>query len=134
MAFGARPRVLAVAALAAAASGACHRSPAPSAQPDAGPVSRNYGPLVCVEQPDGCVFCAGRDEQAAFLEPDQSRPWVCNPKDEESCVEFCSTATPECALPWSQTKGCVVASDRDFWRALFNLRAADRPEAVVSGR
>jgi hypothetical protein len=135
MGFRTRPRVLGAAALVAAAViGACRGSPAPNQKPDASAVSRSSGPLVCVEQPDGCVFCAGRDEQGPFIEPDQSRPWVCNPKDEESCVEFCSAATPDCALPWSQTKGCLEASDRDFWRALFNLRAADRPEVQVVGR
>src|SRR5437868_1250514 len=78
---------------------ACPRSPAQKPPPDRDPPANAGGPMVCVEQPDGCVFCAGRDE-GVFLEPDQSRPLICDPADDENCVEFCSTSTPECALPW----------------------------------
>jgi hypothetical protein len=120
--------------LVAACAGGCRRSPPADQRPDAGAAGEQTGRLVCVEQPDGCVFCAGKDEHGSFLEPDQSRPLVCDPADEESCVEFCSLATPACALPWSKTKGCLYESDIEFRRALFNLQAADRPELTLSGR
>jgi hypothetical protein len=120
--------------LAVLLSVACRRSASSDRRPDAGSPSPNAGPLVCVEQPDGCVFCAGVQEQGSFLEPDQSRPLICDPADDESCVEFCSLSTPSCALPWWKGKSCLVDSDIEFRRALFNLRAADRPEVVLSGR
>jgi hypothetical protein len=103
-------------------------------RPDASAAGNAGGPVVCVEVPDGCVFCAGRDEQAQFLEPEQSRPLLCDPQDKDECVEFCSLVTPACALPWSRTKGCLVESELEFRRALFNLRAADRPAGLVAGR
>ena len=102
--------------------------------PDASAPSNAAGPVVCVEVPDGCVFCAGRDDQAPFLEADQSRPLLCDPKDDESCVEFCSAVTPACALPWSATKGCLVDTELEFRQRVFNLRTADRPEGVIAGR
>jgi hypothetical protein len=120
--------------LAVLLSAACRRSASSDRRPDAGSPSQNAGPLVCVEQPDGCVFCAGTQEQGSFLEPDQSRPLICDPADDESCVEFCSLWTPSCALPWWKGKTCLVDSDIEFRRALFNLRAADRPEVVLAGR
>jgi hypothetical protein len=127
------PRPLAHFVLALALWAACPRSPATKAPPDGGPPASNSGPMVCVEQPDGCVFCAGRDE-GSYLEPDQSRPLLCDPADDESCVEFCSTATPDCALPWHKAPGCVLPSDTEFRRALFTLRTADRPEWFLQGR
>jgi hypothetical protein len=122
-------------ALGLGATAGCPRTPPSGAPPDAGFSEGPPGSLVCVEQPDGCVFCAGKEEQrGAFLEPDQSRPFLCDPADDESCVEFCSQVTPSCALPWRKTPGCVVDSDLEFRRALFNLRAADRPEVTLAGR
>ena len=121
-------------AVALGAAGGCSRSPETRALPDSGAVSSTRQALVCVEQPDGCVFCAGKDEHRPFLEPDQSRPLLCDPKDEENCVEFCSLATPSCALPWSKERRCLVDSEIEFRRALFNRLAADRPELVLSGR
>jgi protocatechuate 3,4-dioxygenase beta subunit len=97
-------------------------------------VSATAEAVICVEQPDGCVFCAGKDEPAPFLEPDQSRPLLCDPKDEDDCVEFCSVATPACALPWSKQPSCVVESEIEFRRGLFNRLAADRPEVALAGR
>ena len=119
---------------AALALGACRQSPTPRARPDASTPNHAAGPVVCMDVPDGCVFCAGREDLGPFLDPEQSRPLLCDPQDDESCVEFCSVVTPVCALPWSKSKGCVVDSELDFRRALFNLRTADRPEGVVSGR
>ncbi len=126
---------LVLGALAAVAGTlSCRRSPAPQAPPDASTPSYAAGPVICVEVPDACVFCAGREDQAPFLEADQSRPLLCDPQDEESCVEFCSAVTPACALPWSSTKGCLVDSELEFRQRLFNLRTADRPEGVIAGR
>jgi hypothetical protein len=126
--------VIALALLVVPTLLACRRSASSGPPPDAGSPTRDQGPLVCVEQPDGCVFCAGSQEQGSFLEPDQSRPLVCDPADDESCVEFCSQSTPPCALPWWKGKSCLVDSDIEFRRALFNLRTADRPEVVLAGR
>jgi hypothetical protein len=120
--------------LAAGLVTSCRRSPAPLTRPDASAPSNAAGPVVCVEVPDGCVFCAGRDDQAPFLEADQSRPLLCDPKDDESCVEFCSVVTPACALPWSATKGCLVDTELEFRQRVFSLRTADRPEGVIAGR
>jgi hypothetical protein len=122
------------AALTVAAPAGCRRSPRPQLQPDASAPSNAGEPVICVEVPDGCVFCAGRDDRGPFLEPDQSRPLLCDPKDDESCVEFCSVVTPACALPWSATKGCLVDTELEFRQRVFNLRAADRPEGVLAGR
>jgi hypothetical protein len=118
---------------AAVVTTGCPRSPTQKPPPDRDRPANAGGPSVCVEQPDGCVFCAGRDE-GVFLEPDQSRPLLCDPADDENCVEFCSTTTPDCALPWRKTPTCVRASDLEFRRALFNLRTADRPESVLQGK
>jgi hypothetical protein len=76
----------------------------------------------------------GRDGEAGFIDPDQSRPQVCDPKDENACVEFCSALVPMCALPWTQEPRCVLDSELAFHRALFNRDTADRPEVVLPGR
>jgi hypothetical protein len=55
--------------LAVLLSAACRRSASSDRPPDAGSPSQSAGPLVCVEQPDGCVFCAGMQEQGSFLSP-----------------------------------------------------------------
>jgi hypothetical protein len=87
-----------------------------------------------VEQPDTCLYCVGRDGEAALLEAFQSRPRVCDPKDPEDCVEFCSTLAPPCALRWTSGPHCVLDSDLAFRRALFNRDTADRPEVIYFGR
>jgi hypothetical protein len=127
-------RILVLAALVLVGIAGCRRSSRPQVQPDASAPSNAGGPVICVEVPDGCVFCAGRDDRGPFLEPDQSRPLLCDPKDDESCVEFCSVVTPACALPWSATRGCLVDTELEFRQRVFNLRAADRPEGVLTGR
>ncbi len=90
--------------------------------------------VLCVEQPDACLYCVGREGETAFLEASQSRPHVCDPKDTEECVEFCSTLAPSCALPWTPEPHCVLDSDLAFHRAVFNRDTADRPEVILSGR
>src|SRR5687768_17761973 len=119
---------LALLAVVASTTSACRRSRQTDSRPEPSFSEGPPGSLVCVEQPDGCVFCAGKDEQGSFLEPDQSRPLICDPADDESCIEFCSITTPACALPWWKGgKSCLVDSDLEFRRALFNLRTAERP-------
>lgn len=113
----------------------CKRSPgAKSSQPPGGaaPALRD---ALCLEQPDGCIYCTGRDSVAApFLEADQSRPTVCDPKDEDNCIEFCTALAPECALPWSSRPRCIFDSELEFQRAAFNRDTSDRPEVTVTGR
>lgn len=92
------------------------------------------GPVMCLENEDGCVMCKGRQDQSPFLEPDQSRPVICDPKDAENCVEFCSAVTAECALPWIKGAGCLFGSQLEWRRALFQQEAADRPEVIFVGR
>lgn len=113
----------------------CKRSPgAKSSQP-----SGNLAPVpreaLCIEQQEGCVYCTGRDVSAApFLDADQSRPTICDPKNEDNCVEFCTSLAPECALPWSPKPHCLFGSELDFQRAAFNRDTSDRPEIPVAGR
>ena len=131
LAFAFSPALLVTALLGVAG---CRRSPQIDSRPDVGFIEGPPGSLVCVEQPDGCVFCAGKEERGSFLEADQSRPLLCDPADDEACVEFCSQVTPSCALPWRKTPGCVEETEIEFRRQLFNLRAADRPEVTLAGR
>ena len=39
--------------------------------------------VLCVEQLDACLYCVGREGEAAFLETFQSQPRVCDPEDPE---------------------------------------------------
>jgi protocatechuate 3,4-dioxygenase beta subunit len=81
------------------------------------------------------MYCTGRDSTGApFLEADQSRPTTCHPKDQDNCVEFCTTVAPECALPWSPKPHCVLETELEFQRAVFSRDTADRPEVAVMGR
>jgi hypothetical protein len=98
----------------------------------AAPVPRE---VLCIEQTEGCVYCSSRDlAPAPFLDADQPRPTLCAPKDQDDCVEFCTTLAPECALPWSTKPRCVFNSELDFQRAVFNRDTSDRPEFQVPGR
>jgi hypothetical protein len=121
--------------LSLAAAGACKRSPGTkSSQPSGNqaPVPRD---VLCIEQQEGCVYCTGRDLSAApFLDADQSRPTICDPKNDDNCVEFCTTLAPECALPWSPKPHCLFGSELEFQRAVFNRDTSDRPEVPVVGR
>ncbi len=121
--------------LSGLAAMACKRSPG----------SRNSQPLgspppvprdaMCVEQPEGCVYCNSRDSGSLpLLEADQSRPVICDPKDEENCLEFCTMLAPECALPWSGKPSCTLDDELAFQRATFNRDTFDRPEVLLSGR
>jgi len=113
---------------------ACKRSVQVSKVRPADVTSASPRGVLCVEQPDACLYCVGREGEAAFLETFQSQPRVCDPKDPEECVEFCSTFAPPCALPWTPEPHCVLDSQLAFHRALFNRDTADRPEVTFSGR
>jgi hypothetical protein len=124
-----------LALLSLAASGACKRSSgAKSSQPsgNVAPVPRE---VLCIEQQEGCVYCTGRDVSAApFLDADQSRPTICDPKNDDNCVEFCTALAPDCALPWSPKPHCLFGSELEFQRAVFNRDTSDRPEIQIAGR
>ncbi|HJX65379.1 MAG TPA: carboxypeptidase-like regulatory domain-containing protein [Polyangia bacterium] len=113
---------------------ACKRSVQVSKARPADVTSASPRGVLCVEQADACLYCVGREGEAAFLETFQSQPRVCDPKDPEECVEFCSTLAPPCALPWTPEPHCVLDSELAFHRALFNRDTADRPEVPFSGR
>ncbi|MBN2574941.1 MAG: carboxypeptidase regulatory-like domain-containing protein [Deltaproteobacteria bacterium] len=126
---------LALALLLCAATQACKRSPRTPSSPPGASVAPAPRDVLCVEQDEGCVYCSGRDTAAApFLDADQSRPVVCDPKDEEDCVEFCTLLAPECALPWAPEPHCVMHSDLEYQRAVFNRDTVDQPEVQVAGR
>ncbi len=98
-------------------------------------VAAGRGDYLCHEQqPDGCVWCTSRENEAPYLDPDLPRPLICEPKDPDNCVEFCSTVTPECALPWFKATTCLLGSEMAYRLAIFNRETADRPEVVLSGR
>jgi hypothetical protein len=81
------------------------------------------------------VYCSARDvPTATFLDADQSRPTICDPKDDEDCVEFCTDLAPECALPWSPRPHCVLGSELEFQRAVYNRDTSNLPEVQVAGR
>lgn len=113
---------------------ACKRIPVTANTESKGAPSASARDVLCLEQPDGCLYCLGREGESGFIDPDQSRPQVCDPKDEDACVEFCSALVPTCALPWSQEPRCVLDSELAFHRALFNRDTADRPDVVLPGR
>ncbi len=124
-----------VALLPLVAAGACKRSPGAKSNQPSGNVVPVPREALCIEQQEGCVYCTGRDFSAApFLDADQSRPIICDPKNEDNCVEFCTTLAPECALPWSSKPRCLFGSELEFQRAAFNRDTSDRPEIPVTGR
>jgi len=59
---------------------------------------------------------------------------VCDPGDEENCVEFCSRITPECAVPWYQGISCLLPNEQAFRLEVFHRDTADRPEVILQGR
>jgi hypothetical protein len=113
---------------------ACKRSVRVSKARPADVTSASPRGVLCVEQPDACLYCVGREGEAPFLEAFQSRPHVCDPEDPEECVEFCSSLAPPCALPWTPGPHCVLDSELAFHRAVFNRDTAERPEVILSGR
>ena len=133
--FRSRALTFALALLPLAVAGACKRSPGAKSSQPSGNVAPTPREVLCIEQQEGCVYCTGRDFSAApFLDADQSRPTICDPKNDDNCVEFCTTLAPECALPWSSKPRCLFGSELEFQRAAFNRDTSDRPEIPVSGR
>ena len=121
--------------LSLAAAGACRRSQGAKSNQPSGSVAPAVREVLCIEQQEGCVYCTGRDLlPAPFLDADQSRPTICDPKNDDNCVEFCTTLAPECALPWSPKPHCLFESELEFQRAAFNRDTSDRPEIQVVGR
>ncbi len=112
----------------------CRRSREVAAARDAGSPWSGRTDLLCRELEDSCLLCAGKDNEAPLLDPDEVRPMLCEPKDPENCVEFCSSVTPDCAVPWRGEPTCVVDSELAYRRAVWNRETADRPEVVLAGR
>jgi hypothetical protein len=117
------------------AGGACKRSAGPSNNHPPGNIAPLPRDVLCVEQPEGCLYCSARESPATgFQDGDQSRPTRCDPKDADDCVEFCTALAPDCALPWSSQPRCVLGSELEFRRAVFGRDTADRPEIPFVGR
>jgi len=126
---------IALALVSAFLAAGCKRSSGAKNNQPSGSASPSPRDVLCVEQQEGCIYCSGRDiSAAAFLDADQSRPTVCDPKNDENCVEFCTSLTADCALPWSPNPHCLFSSDLEFQRAVFNRDTIDRPEVQVAGR
>jgi protocatechuate 3,4-dioxygenase beta subunit len=132
-----RPKALTIALLLVhlAAAANCKRSAGTKNSQPSGSVAPVPREVLCIEQQEGCLYCTGRDVLAApFLDADQSRPTICDPKNDDDCVEFCTSLAPECALPWSPKPHCLFGSELEFQRAAFNRDTSDRPEISVAGR
>ncbi len=122
-----------VVALALPAPG-CRRSRERSAAPNTSASVVDLRDVRCVERPEGCVWCEGRGPMPPLVEPDAIPPSLCDPKDPDDCVDFCSRLTPECAVSWRTVPSCLMSNEQEFRRELFRRDTADRPEAVVQGR
>lgn len=115
--------------------GACRRSPDSAPARDAGPTAASGPGTLCVEQPDGCLLCDdGRDTETTFLDPEEPRPILCDPRDDEDCVEFCSRVQAPCAVPWAKGNTCKLGSELEYRRAIFLRDAAGSAEANVQGK
>lgn len=124
---------VAIGIAAALGATACRRRSGTTPPPDAGTAQADLPDLRCVGRPEGCVWCQGRGSPPPMLDAEDPRPLVCDPKDDENCVEFCSRMTAECALPWRGAK-CLAASEEEFRRQLFWRDNGERPEASLAGR
>jgi Carboxypeptidase regulatory-like domain len=125
---------LASVALLALAAGACRRTNGFSTAPNASSAPLDARDVRCVERPEGCVFCEGRGPTSPLVDPDALPASLCDPKDPGTCVDFCTSLTPECAVPWRGGASCLLPSELEFRRELFRRDTADRPEALVQGR
>src|SRR3954469_8296453 len=121
-------------ALALSAAAGCRRGSGPHATIDTPAAAAELADVRCVERPEGCVFCEGRGTPPPLLEPDEPPSSLCDPKDEASCVDFCSRVAPECATPWRRGPGCLLPSEEEFRREIFRRDTADRPEVALQGR
>jgi hypothetical protein len=126
---------LVMALLLLAVEPGCKRRVGAKRNQPASSIARVPRDVLCMEQPEGCIYCSARDVvPAPFLDADQPRPILCHPNDEDDCVEFCSMLAPDCALPWAPKPHCVFNSEIEFQRALFNRDTSDRPEVQMVGR
>jgi hypothetical protein len=122
-------------ALALAAGGAsCRRTRDRSTAPNAASAPIDMRDVRCVERPEGCVYCEGRAPTAPLVDPDALPASLCDPKDPGTCVDFCTSLAPECAVPWRAGASCLLPSELEFRRELFRRDTADRAEALVQGR
>jgi hypothetical protein len=125
--------VLALAALAVGA-GSCRRTHGLSTAPNASSAPLDLRDVRCVERTEGCVYCEGRAPMAPLVDPDALPGSLCDPKDPGTCVDFCTSLAPECAVPWRAGASCLMPSELQFRRELFRRDTADRAEALVQGR
>lgn len=126
---------VALALLAAAgATAGCRRSRDTAAATNASSAPLDPRDVRCVERPEGCVFCEGRGPASPLVDPDVLSASLCDPKDADNCVDFCTTLAPECAVPWRTGESCLAPSELEFRRQLFRRDTADRAEALVQGR
>ncbi|HVR02283.1 MAG TPA: carboxypeptidase-like regulatory domain-containing protein [Polyangia bacterium] len=123
----------ALAALVASGA-ACRRSRGQSTAPNASSAPFDTHDVRCVERPEGCVFCEGRGPTSPLVDPDALPASLCDPKDPGTCVDFCTSLTPECAVPWRGGASCLLPSEFEFRRELFRRDTADRAEALIQGR
>jgi hypothetical protein len=125
---------MALLATAVAAAPACRRSRGPSTAPNTAAAPVDLRDVRCVERPEGCVWCEGRGPTPPLVDPDALPASLCDPKDRDNCVDFCSRLTPDCAVPWRSGPSCLFPSEQEFRRELFRRDTADRPEVFVQGR
>ena len=130
----ARAITLLLAALLGAGGVACRRSRSLRAASNASSAPLDARDVRCVSRPEGCVFCEGRGPTSPLVDPDALPASLCDPKDPGTCVDFCSSLTPDCAVPWRAGPSCLLPSELEFRRELFRRDTADRPEAIVQGR
>ena len=115
-------------------AGACRRSRGLSTAPNASSAPLDARDVRCVERPEGCVYCEGRAPTSPLVDPDALPASLCDPKDPGTCVDFCTSLAPECAVPWRAGPSCLLPSELEFRRDLFRRETADRAEALVQGR
>lgn len=131
-----RAAVLVLALSFAASAAACRRSSGLRARPNASQTPLDGRDVRCVERPEGCVYCEGRGPTSTSPpgDPDSLPASLCDPKDPGTCVDFCTSLAPDCAVPWRSGQNCLLPSELEFRRELFRRDTADRPEAIVQGR
>jgi hypothetical protein len=120
--------------LVALAAPACRRSRGRSAAPNTSASTWDARDVRCVERAEGCVWCEGRAATPPLIEPDAIPPSLCDPKNPDDCVDFCSRLAPDCAVPWHPGPSCLLPNEQAFRREIFRRDTADRPEAAVQGR
>jgi hypothetical protein len=126
--------LLALIAVAAPCLAACRRTEGTPVATDVAAATVDPRNVRCVERPEGCVFCDGRGVPPPMLDPEEPPSSLCDRKDPDTCVDFCSRLAPECATPWFRGPSCLLASEDEFRREIFHRDTADRPEVVLQGR